>query len=89
MSYGVGTFHVTGLRPDTGHSAARGWWLGRETVRGKTRGLQMVYDAEMEVRQVADELHIPEGRVKSRLYRACREVATEWRTITREWEDLS
>ncbi len=63
--------------------------LGRETVRGETRGLQMVYDAKMAVRQVAAELHIPEGRVKSRLYHACREVATEWRTLTREWEDLS
>ena len=54
----------------------------------KREVLHMVYDAEMEVRQVAAELEIPEGTVKSRLYHARREVAAEWRTIKREWEDL-
>ena len=51
----------------------------------------MVYDAEMEVREVAAELAIPEGTVKSRprLYHARREVATRWRVIKREWEDPS
>ena len=55
----------------------------------KREVLRMVYDAEMEVREVAAELAIPEGTVKSRLYHARREVATRWRVIKREWEDPS
>lgn len=55
----------------------------------KREVLRMVYDAEMEVRQVAAELEIPEGTVKSRLYHARREVAAEWRIIKREWEGFS
>jgi RNA polymerase sigma-70 factor (ECF subfamily) len=51
----------------------------------KREVLRLVYDAEMEVRQVAADLAIPEGTVKSRLYHARRELARNWRAIEREW----
>jgi RNA polymerase sigma-70 factor (ECF subfamily) len=53
----------------------------------KREVLRLVYDAEMELRQVAAELEIPEGTVKSRLYHARRALARQWREIQREWEE--
>ena len=50
---------------------------------------RMVYDAHMEARQVASELGIPEGTVKSRLYHARRQIARAWRDLGIEWEDFA
>ena len=66
----------------------------RRLVRGcmdtlsedKREVLRLVYDAEMDVREVASELAIPEGTVKSRLYHARRELARRWQDIEKEWQ---
>lgn len=54
----------------------------------KQEVIRMVYDARMETRQVAAELAIPEGTVKSRLYHARRELARSWAELGIDWEDL-
>lgn len=53
----------------------------------KQRVIRMVYDSQLEVTEVAQQLGIPEGTVKSRLYYARRQVAAGWREIARQWED--
>lgn len=58
-----------------------------ELTEDKREVLRLVYDAHMEVRQVAAELEIPEGTVKSRLFHARRQVAGKWRNIAAEWEN--
>jgi len=47
----------------------------------KREVLRLVYDAQMEVREVAAELSIPEGTVKSRLHNARKQLAQQWRQI--------
>lgn len=49
----------------------------------------MVHGAEMETRQVAAALGIPEGTVKSRLHYANRRLAREWRELAKEWEEMA
>lgn len=51
----------------------------------KREVLRLVYGAQMEVRQAAAELDVPEGTVKSRLFHARRELARRWRALEREW----
>ena len=53
----------------------------------KRQVLHMVYDDEMELHEVAEELDIPLGTIKSRLYYARQHVARQWREIAREWEE--
>ena len=53
----------------------------------KRQVLHMVYDDEMELHEVAEELDIPLGTIKSRLYYARQYVARQWREIAREWEE--
>jgi RNA polymerase sigma-70 factor (ECF subfamily) len=48
---------------------------------------RLVYDAEMQTRQIAQTLGIPEGTVKSRLHYATRRLAQQWRELQQEWED--
>ena len=50
---------------------------------------RMVYDTQMETRQVASELGIPVGTVKSRLYHARQQIARSWRDVGIEWEDFA
>ncbi|MDQ2886474.1 MAG: sigma-70 family RNA polymerase sigma factor [Chloroflexota bacterium] len=50
---------------------------------------RMVHGAEMETRQVAQALGIPEGTVKSRLHYANRRLAREWRDLAKEWEEMA
>jgi RNA polymerase sigma factor (sigma-70 family) len=47
----------------------------------KREVLRLVYDAQMEVREVAAELSIPEGTVKSHLHNARKQLAQQWRQI--------
>ena len=54
----------------------------------KREVFRMVHDAEMEIRDVAERLSIPEGTVKSRLHYARRRIAREWQEIQTEWEDI-
>lgn len=50
---------------------------------------RLIHDDEMEMRQVAEILGIPEGTVKSRLYYANRRLAREWRDMAKEWENMA
>jgi DNA-directed RNA polymerase specialized sigma24 family protein len=42
----------------------------------------------METREVAEELGIPEGTVKSRIHHARRQIARSWRELDSEWENI-
>ena len=53
----------------------------------KREVFRMVHDAEMEVREVAERLGIPEGTVKSRLHHARRRIAKDWRELETQEED--
>lgn len=67
----------------------------RDLLRGVVANLpkekrevfDMMYNDEMELREIAKELDIPVGTVKSRAYYARREVAKQWTEIARKWED--
>ena len=54
----------------------------------KREVLRLVHNAEMEIREVAEKLGIPEGTVKSRLHYATKRLAHEWKAIAHEWEDI-
>ena len=49
----------------------------------KRQVMRLVYDRELDVRDVADRLGIPEGTVKSRMYHARRHLADRWRALER------
>jgi len=61
----------------------------RRTLRRLVDGLpeqkrevfRLVHEMEMSMRDVADELDIPEGTVKSRLYYAKKRLAREWQEL--------
>ncbi len=55
----------------------------------KREVFRLIHDDEMEMRQVAEILGIPEGTVKSRLYYANRRLAREWRDMAKEWENMA
>lgn len=54
----------------------------------KREVFRLVHEMEMTMRDAADELGIPEGTVKSRLYYAKRRLALEWRELETEWEEF-
>ena len=53
----------------------------------KREVFRLVYDAQMEMKSVAQTLGIPEGTVKSRLYYTNKRLAQAWCDATKEWED--
>jgi RNA polymerase sigma-70 factor (ECF subfamily) len=53
----------------------------------KQEVFRMIHDEEMETREVAETLGIPEGTVKSRIHHARRQIAREWRQLTTEGEE--
>lgn len=53
----------------------------------KREVLHLVYGAEMDIRQVADELGIPIGTVKSRLHYTLKRLAREWKELGIEWDE--
>lgn len=53
----------------------------------KQEVLRLVYEYEMEIHEVAEELGLPEGTVKSRLHYARKRLACEWTNLEREWEE--
>ena len=55
----------------------------------KRKVLRLVYESEMDIREAALELGIPEGTVKSRLHYSVKRLAREWKEIASEWEDTS
>lgn len=65
-------------------------WLQRsidELPEEKREVIRMVHDAEMEVREVAERLGVPEGTVKSRLFHARKQLAQQWRKIEQDWRE--
>jgi RNA polymerase sigma-70 factor (ECF subfamily) len=54
----------------------------------KREVLLLVYEADADIREAAGILGIPEGTVKSRLHSARQRLASEWRSIEPEWEDV-
>ena len=54
----------------------------------KREVLQLVYEADMGIREAARALGIPEGTVKSRLHDARKRLADGWRNVESEWEDM-
>lgn len=55
-----------------------------ELPEEKRELMHMVYEADMEVRQAAEALGIPEGTAKSRLHYSARYLAREWRNQDNE-----
>ena len=51
--------------------------LVRRLPEGKREVVRLVYEAEMDIREAADALTIPEGTVKSRLHYAVKTLARE------------
>ena len=58
------------------------WRLVERLPEEQREVFHLIYAAEVEVRQAAQELGIPEGTVKSRLHYGRRELAREWRNLT-------
>ena len=50
----------------------------------KQEVFRLIYDANMETREVAAELGIPEGTVKSRIHHARRQIARSWQELDSE-----
>jgi RNA polymerase sigma-70 factor (ECF subfamily) len=77
--------------PDQATEQAEQRRLLRRFVSGlseeKQEVFRMIHDEEMETREVAETLGIPQGTVKSRLHHARKQIAREWRQLTTEWED--
>ena len=48
---------------------------------------RLVYEAQVEVRQAAAQLGIPEGTAKSRLHHGRREIARAWREMEKKEEE--
>lgn len=63
------------------------WRLVDGLPEEKHEVLRMVYEAEMDIRDVASALGIPDGTVKSRLHYAVKRLAREWKEIAKEWEE--
>lgn len=53
----------------------------------KREVVRLVHEAEMNLREVAEALGIPEGTVKSRLHYATKELAQGWKELENEWEE--
>lgn len=51
-----------------------------ELPEEKRELIRMVYDAEMEIKQAAEALGIPEGTAKSRLHYSAKYIARKWRS---------
>jgi DNA-directed RNA polymerase specialized sigma24 family protein len=48
----------------------------------------MAYEAELNIQEIAEQLDLPTGTVKSRLHYARRKLAKEWRKLTEERRGL-
>jgi RNA polymerase sigma-70 factor (ECF subfamily) len=57
-----------------------------ELPERKREALRLVHDAQMEIQQAAEELGVPEGTVKSRLYHARKQLARRWQEVEKDNE---
>lgn len=75
------------VRPDVAVVEAdrqRRFWQMVDALPAEKRDVvRLVYEAEMDLRSVADELGIPEGTVKSRLYHGKRQLAESYQRVLR------
>ena len=58
-----------------------------ELPEDKREVMQMVYEEQMDIRQIAEQLGIPAGTVKSRLFYGRRMLRQSWQDIEPEWEE--
>ena len=49
--------------------------------------IRLIYDGQLNTRQAATELGIPEGTVKSRIHHARKQIARSWRDLGIDWEE--
>ena len=63
------------------------WRLVDALPDEKRAVVHLVYESEMELRDVASTLGVPEGTVKSRLHYAMKRLAREWKEMGMEWEE--
>ena len=54
----------------------------------KREVIRLLCDAEMDLEEIAEELGIPEGTVKSRLHYATRELSRKWKHFERNGGEL-
>jgi RNA polymerase sigma-70 factor (ECF subfamily) len=57
-------------------------------AENKRELFRLVHEYEVSVRDAADELGIPEGTAKSRLYYARKELARQWQDLESTWEEI-
>jgi RNA polymerase sigma-70 factor (ECF subfamily) len=55
--------------------------LVEELPEDKREVFRLIHDAQLEIREVARQLGIPEGTVKSRLHHARRRIARQWQNL--------
>jgi RNA polymerase sigma-70 factor, ECF subfamily len=53
----------------------------------KREVIRLLFAAEMDTREVAERLGIPQGTVRSRLHHARKRLAREWKELETEWEE--
>lgn len=58
-----------------------------ELPEDKREVMQMVYEEQLDIRQIAEQLGIPAGTVKSRLFYGRRMLRQSWQDIEPEWEE--
>ena len=63
------------------------WQLVDGLPQEKREVLHLIYQKEMALREVAIELGISEGTVKSRLHYSIRHLTREWKEIASGWEE--
>lgn len=63
------------------------WQLVDGLPQEKREVLHLIYQKEMALREVAIELGISEGTVKSRLHYSIRYLTREWKEIASGWEE--
>ena len=62
------------------------WSIVDDLPKEKSDVFRMVYEAEMDIKSVADALDIPEGTVKSRIYHSKRTIAARWESA--DWNEV-
>jgi RNA polymerase sigma-70 factor (ECF subfamily) len=88
LSAGASRIDVAGARPDLALEELE--WRERlhrmlqHLSEVKREVFHLVHNEEMDVREVAESLGIPEGTVRSRLHYARKQLAREWQN---EWEE--
>jgi len=84
-------FDDAALGPDAAVEQSERLAQVRQLVDGlsdnKRELFRLVHEHEMSVRDAADELGIPEGTAKSRLYYARKQLAQEWQDLENTRED--